>query len=76
MVEDLDRVRQRDHRSRSDVVREALRQYVAHHEGTRRIPEVDPDSGEMEAVQRGRKAIVQGEYVTLDALLDEMGRRR
>ena len=76
MVEDLDRVRQQEHRTRSELMREALRQYVAASDRVRRIPIVDPEPDELEAAQRGREAIAHGEYVTLDDLLHEMGGHR
>jgi predicted transcriptional regulator len=76
MVEELDRVRQREHRTRSELMREALRHYVAASERMRRIPVVDPEQGEDEAAQKGREAIGGGEFVTLDELLHEMGSRR
>lgn len=76
MVEDLDRVRQREHRTRSELMREALRQYVATSDRMRRIPVVEPEPDELEATQRGREAIARGEYVTLDDLLHEMGSHR
>ena len=76
MVEELDRVRQREHRTRSELMREALRQYVAASERMRRIPIADPEQGEAEAAQRGREAMERGEFVTLDDLLHEMGSRR
>jgi metal-responsive CopG/Arc/MetJ family transcriptional regulator len=76
MVEELDRVRQREHRTRSELVREALRQYVAASERMQRIPVADPEPGELEAAQRGREAIKRGEFVTVDDLLHDVGSRR
>ena len=72
----LDRVRKQENRSRSELMREALRHYVALRERIQRIPEVDPEPDETEAIERGRKAIERGEYVTLDDLLHEMGIHR
>ena len=76
MVEDLDRVREREHRTRSELVREALRQYVAFGERHRRIPVAEPEANEKRAVERGRRAIESGEYVTLDELLHDLDRHR
>jgi len=76
MVEELDRVRQREHRTRSELMREALRQYMAASERMRRIAVADPERGEEKAAQKGREAIERGEFVTLDDLLHEMGSRR
>ena len=44
MLEELDRVRTREHRSRSGLLREAFRRYVAG-ESMRRIPIVEPEPG-------------------------------
>ena len=76
MVEELDRVRRREHRTRSELVREALRQYVAASERMRRIPVADAEQGEEKAARQGRQAIARGEFITLDDLLHEMGSRR
>lgn len=72
----LDRVRKQDHRTRSEVMREALRYYVALRERIQRLPEVDAEPDEIEAIERGREAIKRGEYVTLDDLLHDMGSHR
>lgn len=72
----LDRVRKQENRSRSELMREALRHYVALRERLQRIPEVDPEPDEIEAIKRGREAIKRGEYVTLDDLLHDMGIHR
>jgi predicted transcriptional regulator len=76
MVEELDRVRQREHRTRSELMREALRHYMASSERMRRIQLADPERGEDAAARKGRAAIARGEFVTLDELLHEMGSRR
>ena len=68
MLEQLDRVRQREHRSRSDLIREALHQYVAGGQA-RRIPIVDPEPGELDALECGRRQTERGEYVLLKELL-------
>ena len=66
---EFDRVREAHHLTRSQAMREAIRQYVA--AGTRRIPVVDPEPGELEAIARGEAAIARGEYVTLAEPLHE-----
>ncbi len=68
MLDELDRVRQREHRSRSDLIREALHQYVAG-APARRIPIVDPEPGEFDALEYGRQQTERGEYVLLEDLL-------
>jgi metal-responsive CopG/Arc/MetJ family transcriptional regulator len=67
---EFDRVREAHHLTRSQALREAIRQYIA--AGTRRIPVVDPEPGEIEAIARGEEAIARGEYVTLGELLHEL----
>jgi predicted transcriptional regulator len=69
MLQELDRLRKREHRSRSELLREAFRQYVAGGPA-RRIPIVDPEPGELEALEYGRRQTERGEYVLLEDLLD------
>ncbi len=68
MLDELDRVRKREHRSRSDLIREALRQYVAGGP-VRRIPIVDPEPGELDLLECGRRQTERGEFVLLKELL-------
>ena len=68
----VDRVCRREKLSRSALLRVAVRQYVAG--ATRRIPVVEPQPGELEAIARGQAAIARGEYVTLEELLDDLER--
>jgi predicted transcriptional regulator len=63
MLEELDRVRKAEHRTRSELVREAFRLYFV-----RRYGEVKPTRRELRALERGRAEIARGEYVTLDQL--------
>jgi predicted transcriptional regulator len=76
MVDELDRVRELEHRTRAEVVREALRQYIANALHARQIPVVDPEPDEIEALARGRQAIARGEFVTIDELLNDLGTHR
>ena len=57
-------------RNRSELVREALRQYL------KRIPTSEATRSELEALERGRKEIARGEYVTLNQLRHGMDGRR
>jgi predicted transcriptional regulator len=78
MLEELDRLRMREHRSRSELLREAIRHYLAR-EPIRQIPIVDPEPGELEALERGRVQTAHGEYVLLKDLLNDLdadGRKR
>ena len=72
MVEQLDRVRQREHRTRSELMREALRQYVG--AADRRLPPAeDATAEEMEAIRKGREEYARGETVRLEDLQNELG---
>ncbi len=71
MLQELDRVRTREHRSRSELLREAFRRYVAS-ESMRRIPIVEPEPGELDALEHGRAQTARGEYVLLKDLLDDV----
>ena len=68
MLEEVERVRKHEHRTRSELMREALRAYFS-----KRIPEAVPTTAELRAIRRGRAAIAHGDYVTLDELRDEVG---
>jgi predicted transcriptional regulator len=63
MLDELERVRKEEHRTRSELMREALRVYFSS-----RIPEDTPAAAELRAIRRGRAAIARGDYVTLDFL--------
>lgn len=66
MVRQMERVRKREHRTRSELVREALRAYLED-----RFPVVVPTKAELAAIRRGRAAIRRGDYVSLDELLHD-----
>src|SRR5207245_6027132 len=66
----FDRVRREAKLSRAALAREAIRQYIAG--AIRRIPVVDPEPGELEAIVQGEAAIARGEYVTLEELLHDL----
>lgn len=68
MLEELERVRKEEHRTRSELMREALRGYFS-----KRIREARPTPAELRAIRRGRRAIARGDYVTLDEFHDEVG---
>ena len=71
MLDAIERVRKEEHRTRSELMREALRVYFSS-----RIPEDTPTAAELRAIRRGRAAIARGDYVTLDELRDEVGTAR
>jgi predicted transcriptional regulator len=67
MRKQLEKIREQEHRTRSELVREALRRYFAS-----RYPEVTPTQSEMKAIRRGRAEIASGKYVTLEQLQDDL----
>lgn len=68
MVEQFEKVRQAEHRTRSELVREALRVYFY------RV--VEPTKSELAAIRRGRGEIARGQYVTLEQLRDALATSR
>jgi len=72
MLKEVDRVRKLEHRTQSQLMREALRAYLS----SRRVREALASPEELRAIRRGRAQIKQGKYVTLDQLLHDMGRPR
>ncbi|SPF42514.1 CopG-like transcriptional regulator (modular protein) [Candidatus Sulfopaludibacter sp. SbA4] len=65
MIQEVERVSKEEHRTHSELVREALRRYFYS-----RFPVVTPTKAELAAVARGRAQIQKGEFVTLDELLN------
>ncbi len=66
MIREVERVRKAEHRTRSELVREALRVYFASRTYT-------PTARELRAIERGRTAIRRGDYYTLDELRAALG---
>jgi len=67
MVQQVERVRKGEHRTRSELVREALRAYFEN-----RFPVVVPTKAELAAIRQGRAAFRHGDYVSLDELLHDL----
>ena len=67
MIDQIERLRKAEHRSRSDLVREALRNYFS-----KRFSEATVSATELRAIRRGRSEIKRGEYITLDELLHNL----
>jgi len=69
---ELDRVSERQHLSRSEAVREAIRWYV----GTmRRLPPAEePLPDEIEAIRQGEAEFARGECRPLEDVLHDLGR--
>ncbi len=69
MLEDVEARRKAEHRTRSELIREALRHYLY----TRRVPMVEPTREELRAIEEGEREVARGEYVTLDQLKQNVG---
>jgi predicted transcriptional regulator len=67
MARQLEKVRKQEHRTRSELMREALRRYF-----DSRVPEVTPTPAELAAIRRGRAEIKAGRFVTLEQLRNEL----
>lgn len=69
MMRDVERLKKAEHRTRSELVREALRTYflVAHH-----FPEEAATPAELRALKRARREMARGEYITLNQLEREL----
>jgi metal-responsive CopG/Arc/MetJ family transcriptional regulator len=75
LVEELDRVRRREHRTRSEVLRDALRRYIAVAARTHTVPVEDALPEEIEAMRRAEEEYQRGECVRLEDLQHELGLR-
>jgi len=71
MAEQVELTRKAENRTRSELVREALRVYLS----ARVVPAELPTAAEARAYRRGMAAYKRGNYVTLEAYLDGMDRR-
>ena len=60
-------MRKEENRTRSELVREALRRYIES-----RYPTGKATPAELAAIHRGREAFKRGEYVTLTDLVNEL----
>jgi Arc/MetJ-type ribon-helix-helix transcriptional regulator len=72
MLPAIDAAARREHRSRSEFIREALRHYIKADRG-RYVPAVDPDPEEIEAIRASRKDFAKGKFVHLEDLQRELG---
>src|SRR6266851_5205526 len=80
MMQQPEQAQRAEQRTRSELVRQALRLYLdsrerrAFEQWLDRIPWVKPTTEEMQAIDRGRNEIKRGDYVTLDRLNRELDR--
>lgn len=65
MVAEVERVRLTEHRTRSELIREALRAYI-----DERYPSAAPNRTERAAIAKGREEVRRGRFVTYEQLLD------
>ena len=67
MAKQMERVQKEENRTRSELLREAWRQYVAS-----RSRLYTPTKAELAAIRKGRAEIRRGESVTLQQLLNDL----
>lgn len=71
MVREVDKVRKAESRTRSELVREALRHYFSGG-----FPVATPTKAELAAIRRARAEIKAGKFLTLEQLLDGLDAAR
>ena len=67
MAQQMEQVRKAENRTRSELLREAWRQYFEN-----RYPVRQPTRAEAVAIKRGRAAFKNGQYISLNQLDDEL----
>ena len=67
MLRQFEEVRKKESRTRSELVREALRAYFEE-----RYPAATPTAAELSALRRGRAAFRRGDSVTLTQFLSDL----
>jgi metal-responsive CopG/Arc/MetJ family transcriptional regulator len=84
MADDLERVRRQEHRTRSELVREALRHYMrgaeirAMRDRIAKLPEQQPTADEIAAINASSREFGEGDFINLNQLhhdLDHRGRQ-
>lgn len=71
MLEQLERVCKQENRTRSELICEALRQYIESRYATEKATKAD-----LAAIRRGRAEIKRGEYITINELHHELAAAR
>jgi Arc/MetJ-type ribon-helix-helix transcriptional regulator len=71
MAKQMERVQKEEHRTRSELLREAWRRYFES-----RYPLYTPIRAERAAINRGRAEASRAEYLTLNQLHDELATAR
>ena len=82
MADEVERARKDEHRTRSEFVREALRQYMGRGAELARIrrriaelPAEEATAEEVAAIEDGRRAFREGKFITLDKFRHGLGRQ-
>ena len=73
MVDELDRVRRHEHRTRSELLREALRHYMATAGSSHSVRVEEAQSDEIDAMRRADEEYAQGETIRLEDLQHDLG---
>ena len=73
LVDELDRISERERRTRSEILRDALRRYITVTERGRMMPVEDALPEEIEAMHRADEEYARGECVRLEDLQHELG---
>jgi len=71
MSKQIAQVQKQEHRTRSELLREAWRRYFES-----RFPEETPSKADIATLKRGRAALGRGEFVTLSQLHHELDAAR
>ena len=69
LLAEVERASKAEHRTRSELIREALRHYL----NLRRVPIEEVTAEEHAAIEEGEAEIAHGDYTTLDELKHELG---
>ncbi|PYT26881.1 MAG: hypothetical protein DMG57_20020 [Acidobacteria bacterium] len=72
MAKQMERVQKEENRTRSELLREAWRQYFE----SRRFGVYTPTKSELAAIRKGRAEIKRGKFVTLQQLLNDLDTSR
>jgi hypothetical protein len=70
MLKQVEQFRKLEHRTRSELVREALRVYF-----TRQMPVVEASPAERRALRKARAEYAREEFRSLNQVLDDLERR-
>jgi len=72
LLPEIDEAARRERRSRSELIRDALRRYLSSQSG-HMLPLEDAQPDEAAAIKRGREEFAKGEFVRLEDLQRELG---